>query len=161
MQHRFGFLAGLVAALIAHTAFAVAPPTKGNDRLGDPLPPGAVARFGTLRLRQPLFTGIHPRCRLLFSADGRSLLSRGLGHGALARETGGRLWEVPSGLAMPWLPAGFQYTSEQLLADGRTLVTASWEASRNPQKGRWSIRRWRWGEKDPQSRVDLPERGFL
>lgn len=41
-----------------------------TDQYGDPLPPGAVARLGTLRLR-----AVHPASEVTFSGDGRKVSS--------------------------------------------------------------------------------------
>jgi RNA polymerase sigma factor (sigma-70 family) len=54
-----------------------------TDLFGDPLPPGALARMGTIRLRQT-----YPR--VVFSADGKSLLSAGADHSV-------RTWDVTTG----------------------------------------------------------------
>lgn len=54
-----------------------------TDLYGDPLPPGAVARLGTIRLR-------HARADVVFSQDGRQLLSCGC-DGEL------RVWDVATG----------------------------------------------------------------
>src|SRR5262249_22393999 len=40
------------------------------DRLGDPLPPGAIMRLGTARLRQPVWV-----TAIAFTADGKQLVS--------------------------------------------------------------------------------------
>src|SRR5437870_3336261 len=53
------------------------------DRHGDPLPPDALVRIGTIRLRQP-----HPQT--LFSADGKTLISAGADHTV-------RTWDVATG----------------------------------------------------------------
>src|SRR5947209_9811529 len=68
---------------------------QGIDIFHDPLPPGALARLGTIRLRVPLENGIYS---LAFSSDGKFLAS-GEGKGAID------LWEVPSGkLIRQWRP---------------------------------------------------------
>jgi WD40 repeat protein len=65
------------------------------DRLGDPLPPGAVARLGTLRLRHD-----GSARSVAFSPDGKALVSGG-GDGTV------RLWEVETGKERRrWRPGG-------------------------------------------------------
>src|SRR4051794_372288 len=76
------FLA-LLLGLAAHSAPApVGPPT--TDAQGDPLPPRALARVGTTRLRQPQIN-----C-LAFTPDGKALASGGSDHTI-------RLWSAKSG----------------------------------------------------------------
>src|SRR6516165_1444920 len=58
----------------------------GQDRYGDPLPEGAVARLGSVRFRSPdgEVSGLH------FSADGKTLLTVG-------RDANLRPWETSTG----------------------------------------------------------------
>jgi WD40 repeat protein len=100
-------LAGL---LVLCVMAADAPHT---DRLGDPLPPGAMARIGSLRLYQEGRVS-----RLAFAADGKTLASW---HGG----QGGTLcvWDAASGkeLRRVHLPAGRLFDL-RLLPDGRSVA---------------------------------------
>src|SRR4051794_15709013 len=62
------------------------------DALGDPLPPGAVARLGTLRLRHP---GDALTVRVVFSPDGKLLASLAMPHGESPSVL--RLWDAATG----------------------------------------------------------------
>src|SRR5262245_24439299 len=62
-------LACSLASLWPTGVIAAEPPRL--DAHGDPLPPGAVARLGTMRWRQPV------AFRLCYSTDGKALASAG------------------------------------------------------------------------------------
>jgi WD40 repeat protein len=64
----------------------------GVDAFGDPLPKGAVARIGTLRLRQP--SNIYS---VAFSPDGKLLATGGESDGV-------RLWDSSTGKLLHFLP---------------------------------------------------------
>lgn len=76
----------LLAGLLATAAQAAAPPVVLLDPLGDPLPPGAIARYGTVRLRH---NGVQ---QLAFTSDGKRLLTYG---GHMHQEF--RLWDAATG----------------------------------------------------------------
>ena len=68
-----GFFIGvLVWSLLPVAAKPVRPGPKGIDLYGDPLPPGAIARLGTVRLRIPYFNSA-----LIFSNDGKFFITGG------------------------------------------------------------------------------------
>ncbi len=76
----------LLALLLSPFPAAAQAPKVRLDQAGDPLPPGAVARFGTLRLWHPGFIE-----SLTFSPDGKTLIS-GVGEGTFVR-----VWDVATG----------------------------------------------------------------
>ncbi|QJW98579.1 WD40 repeat domain-containing protein [Frigoriglobus tundricola] len=84
------------------------------DRLGDPLPPGAVARLGSNRLHH----GEEVE-RLAVSGDGRHVLSQG--------KSAWKLWEVETGKPLPG--AGGKYAGKAILAAGpagRGVAVVAW-----------------------------------
>ncbi len=96
-----GFLksspAGTAANGLAGTNEDLAPANPGErqvrvDRLGDPLPPGAIMRLGTARLRQP--AGV---TAIAFTADGKHLVSAG-NHAI-------RVWDAATGKEVRQLEA--------------------------------------------------------
>jgi WD40 repeat protein len=85
-----------------------------TDRYGDPLPPGAIARLGTLRWR-------HPRAFLLsFAPDGKTLVTAG--HDDV------RFWDISSGKVLRHRPAP-QGMVDQLAVshDGQKLALGDWD----------------------------------
>jgi WD40 repeat protein len=81
------------------------------DRLGDPLPAGALLRLGSIRLRHE----IHINC-LAFSPDGKTLAS---GHSANTIT----LWDPATGKEIRRLrPSSYSIYSLQYSSDGHTLA---------------------------------------
>ena len=83
------------------------------DRYGDPLPKGAIARLGTVRFRQSLLDGSNYLSRVLFSPDGRSLVTVG-------RQGRVSIWESGSGRLVRSIKA----TEAAIAPDGKSLATA-------------------------------------
>ena len=81
--------AGVLLAGAALLAFQPPHPAKSEsprlDAYGDPLPPGAIARLGTERLRQGFMT-----YAAVFSPDGKTVASTSAGQGIC-------LWEAATG----------------------------------------------------------------
>jgi WD40 repeat protein len=91
-------------------------PAARVDLLGDPLPPGAVARLGTTRLR-------HASTDIVYTPDSQSLVT-------VQREI--RIWEVATGRLRREIPLAIhnqpnQVSSFALSPDGRTLATGHYQ----------------------------------
>ena len=90
------------------------------DLYGDPLPPGAVARLGTMRLR-------HAQADIVFSKDGKRLISCGCGGEV-------RIWDVATGKLLrrqrlAWKPGETHELARIALSpDGATA--AAWNGQR-------------------------------
>ena len=106
----------LVLIDIASPVHAAEPGRKqvpAVDAYGDPLPERAVARIGTVRLRQPSEV-----CSVVYSPDGKLLATGG-------RWDGVRLWDSTTGKALRFLPTvGGQGTFYLAFSpDSKTLVS--------------------------------------
>src|SRR5436305_8303232 len=99
----------LCLAVMLSGAVGAAPPV---DRDGDPLPPGAVARLGSTRLRPPggaLSLAFPPDGKVLATADGNAL----------------RLWDFASGKQL-WAVREYHHPPNPplcFLPDGKAIVS--------------------------------------
>ncbi len=121
-----GAAAGLAAAILAAAppARAEEPPKRpaSQDVAGDPLPAGAVARFGWARLHH----GTRIKC-LTFSPDGRVLASCG---GQYNQPGDVSLWLVASGRLVHSLPGPSHGMGAVAFSpDGKTLAAAGMDRS--------------------------------
>jgi RNA polymerase sigma factor (sigma-70 family) len=82
------------------------------DRYGDPLPPGALARLGTMRLRH---NATIATISLFFTPDGKGLLTAG-------GDNRPRLWDVTTGKLLRELRAPDFFSVALLSPDGRILA---------------------------------------
>src|SRR4051812_47365600 len=73
--------------LVVAARATAADPAPRTDRHGDPLPPGAIARLGTTRLRHVAEAG--SGITAMFSPDSRAVLT--------ANEVSLRLWDAETG----------------------------------------------------------------
>jgi WD40 repeat protein len=87
------------------------PPARTTDINGDPLPEGARARLGTLRLQ-----GQSDECCLAFSADGKILAAS---HGNAVR-----LWQAPAGKELRAFETRHDVLALVFSPDGKRLATA-------------------------------------
>jgi RNA polymerase sigma factor (sigma-70 family) len=117
---------------------AEAGPRPRTDRYGDPLPEGAVARLGTMRLRH----GDMVR-NLGFSADGKVLLS--------ADWHGVSRWDAATGRLLGRFgdPRGRQFQSIAFSADARTAILTMdegdvdvWDAAAGQRVLRFRVQRF-------------------
>jgi WD40 repeat protein len=84
-----------------------------TDAYGDPLPPGAVARLGTVRFRHGAGTGA-----LAYSKDGRVLASAGRGRGLC-------LWDVATGKLRHELVAAESVADVAFSPDGKRVAAGT------------------------------------
>jgi WD40 repeat protein len=105
----------LLLLILANASKGQADPPR-LDENGDPLPAGAIARLGTIRLRHG-----SPVWGLAFTPDGKALASAG--------DDGLRLWQVPSGKEIWRHEYEARHARGALVVacspDGRLLATGS------------------------------------
>jgi RNA polymerase sigma factor (sigma-70 family) len=96
-----------------------------TDRYGDSLPPGAVARIGTVRWWHG-----HDRCPMVYAPDGRSLVSCDPDKGILILDTatGKELRRIEI--------QGESISCYALSPDGNTIITGSWPG---PALRQWDV----------------------
>jgi RNA polymerase sigma factor (sigma-70 family) len=89
-------------------------PRIALDRYGDPLPPEAISRLGTVRLRHGGFT-----TKVRFTPDGKTILSKG--------DDGIRTWDVATGKQVYVLPKETtgRIDGAMLFPDGKQVITAN------------------------------------
>ena len=90
---------------------ATAEKTPATDLFGDPLPPGAIARIGTVRLRHAEIV-----YHVAFTRDGEFLASAGRG--------GIRLWETDGGKPVHWWPNRSYHYHLAFSPNGKELASA-------------------------------------
>ncbi len=106
-----------------------------TDGYGDPLPAGAIARLGTVRLRHIMRDYSGAAC-VAFSPDGKTLVSGG--------DVGVLAWDVATGKELGWFRDRFPATAAHFSADGKVLITAD---------NSGSIRHWQVGKGDPSRQI--------
>jgi WD40 repeat protein len=114
--------------LIGLALFPFVEPVHGQELAPpmDPLPPGVLARFGTLRLRQPYNQS--SAVFIAFSPDGKFLASR-------SDDAAVHLWDVPTGRLLHRFADTSAPTALAFAPDSATLAVAVGDRIR-----RWDIR---------------------
>jgi WD40 repeat protein len=104
------------------------PTVARKDFLGDPLPLGAIARFGTRRLRKPLYN--REVGGLLFTPDGKQLVTSTWLEKGDDPGLGIQVWDVSTGAFV----AAFGEQEEGVVAialakDGKRLATGGYDGT--------------------------------
>ncbi|HEV3260479.1 MAG TPA: sigma-70 family RNA polymerase sigma factor [Gemmataceae bacterium] len=87
-----------------------------TDRYGDPLPKEAIARLGTVRLRDGGFFGVYGAA---FAPDGKTIASTG--------RQGIHLWEAATGKELHRFGQALQLTHVVFSPDGKLLASTTWD----------------------------------
>src|SRR5262249_36879885 len=104
-------------------------PAARTDLQGDPLPPGALARLGTIRFRHPGYAALG----LAFSSDGKTLLS--------VRHDGLRVWDAGSGRPLRAVPvAGLHFRCVAFSPDRQLLAVGGFTIAREDAPAVGTIR---------------------
>jgi RNA polymerase sigma factor (sigma-70 family) len=115
----------------ANLAEQAAAKPQDADADGDPLPPGAIARLGTLRFRHG-----DAVLSLAYSPDGKKVAS-GCGDGTVW------VWEAATGKEMLSLKAHHYFISAVAFSpDGKVLISRGREDTPGPYGGAGTIRVW-------------------
>jgi WD40 repeat protein len=114
-MRRHHLLVAAVLAVLGSAAAAAPPNPPRTDALGDPLPDGAVARLGTVRLRHP-----GPVDSLRFTPDGRAVVSNGWDGDPV-------VWDVRTGKRVEdhGIPRPLLTEPDVTSADGRLVAAFS------------------------------------
>lgn len=107
--------------LMQSTGLSAAPPdqpTTKRDAVGDPLPDGAIMRFGSNRLRQR-----HAVNGVAFAPDGKHIITTSLNPAKL-EEGRIQVWNVPDGTTVErWTTnSPYMFAQPQFSPDGKYLV---------------------------------------
>ncbi len=119
--HTTSFAVGLLLVLLAGVVHGEDTKTPRTDLYGDPLPPGAVMRLGTNRLRHPQYRGV----AVAFLRDGKHLISCG-GYEV-------RVWDAATGrlvrrTRLAWKASEGEWISHvSLTPDGTTAAAWSFQ----------------------------------
>jgi WD40 repeat protein len=130
----------VLALFLAAQVNAAAPPVVGRDLYGDPLPHGAVARLGSMRLRH-----LAPFNRVALSRDGSLVASMEYNIRIWDRKTGRLLRDLEHNHFMTWAVA--------FTADGKGLASAHtlgagnqvllWDLATGKQRPLWQAKQGR------------------
>jgi WD40 repeat protein len=91
------------------------------DRYGDPLPAGAIARLGTLRLRNVDDFYLRDQPSLAWTPDGRFLVSGGGGRAVV--------WDAETGKEIRRLGSDHAYGPASVSADGKRIAVGGWSST--------------------------------